>query len=69
MNESQPWLLAAMFTGFINYMANVDWFAVGGLLVSILSATVAILRYIEERKIRVIELEIKRKELKRLDVE
>jgi hypothetical protein len=68
-NDTVPWLSASMFSGLVNFVANDTVLSVGGFLIALITLAVAILRYSEDRHLRVVELELKRAQLRKLQKE
>lgn len=68
-NDTVPWLSASMFSGLVNFIANDTVLSVGGFLIALVTLIVAILRYNEDRRLRTVEMELKRAQLRKLQKE
>lgn len=68
-NDTVPWLSASMFSGVVNFLANDTVLSIGGFLIALITMVVAIMRFAEDRKLRAVELDLKRAQLRKLHKE
>jgi hypothetical protein len=68
-NDTVPWLSASMFSGLVNFVANDTVLSAGGFLIALVTLVVAIMRYLEDRHLRAVELDLKRAQLRKLQKE
>ena len=61
-------LLASLLT-FIRSMSLTDWAAFIGIVGTVITVALAILRFVEERQLRKLELALKQRELRKRSVQ